>query len=136
MRGGDITLLDYYVDSPLQGIEGGQRLGGGEVAEAISESVDDLVVGADAGSRKFGLALLSGNELLMHAMLTPRRAEALLGRLRGGVLAIGDNPLGGRRVASRIGGACGVFESVAMIDEAEASRKRDWLRGGGIHRFA
>ena len=123
--GSDITLLDYYVDSPCRAL----RVGGDlvvEVAEVISGSVDDLVVGADAGSRKFGLALLSGNELLMHVMLTPRRAEALLSGLRG-VLAIGDNPLG-RRVARRIG-ACSVFESVVMVDEAEAARKRDWLRG-------
>jgi len=69
--------------------------------------------------------LMSGNELLMHATLTPRRAVSMLKELRGS-LAIGNNALG--RSFVREVNACGVFDSVTLVNEAEAAGKRDWLR--------
>ncbi len=121
---GDLMLLDYYIDSNCKAYRIDNDVIG-KLARLMVGEANDLMVGADAGSKRFGIVLMSGNELLMHATLTPRRAVSILKELRG-ALAIGNNALG--RSFVRDINACRVFDSVTLVNEAEAAVKRDWLR--------
>jgi hypothetical protein len=121
---GDLMLLDYYIDSNCNAYRIDNDVTR-KLARFMAGETNDLMVGADAGSKRFGIVLMSGNELLMHATLTPRRAVSMLKELRGS-LAIGNNALG--RSFVREVNACGVFDSVTLVNEAEAAGKRDWLR--------
>jgi len=121
---GDLMLLDYYIDSNCNAYRIDNDVTR-KLASFMAGETNDLMVGADAGSKRFGIVLMSGNELLMHATLTPRRAVSMLKELRGS-LAIGNNALG--RSFVREVNACGVFDSVTLVNEAEAAGKRDWLR--------
>lgn len=120
---GDLMLLDY-IDSNCNAYRIDNDVTR-KLASFMAGETNDLMVGADAGSKRFGIVLMSGNELLMHATLTPRRAVSMLKELRGS-LAIGNNALG--RSFVREVNACGVFDSVTLVNEAEAAGKRDWLR--------
>lgn len=121
---GDLMLLDYYIDSNCNAYRIDNDVTR-KLARFMAGETNDLMVGADAGSKRFGIVLMGGNELLMHATLTPRRAVSMLKELRGS-LAIGNNALG--RSFVREVNACGVFDSVTLVNEAEAAGKRDWLR--------